>query len=102
VTDAEGLEQWLWVPLDEDRLLKPRSFDEEYFVELEIDGKEAALEFERSEPTEDKPYEPQIFLLSSGEIAPPFNAIIRQSFNDELLMLSVSAEGKIEIKADDI
>ncbi len=102
VTDAEGLQQWLWVPLDEDRLLKPRSFDEDYYIELEIDGKEAELEFQRTEPSEDKPYEPQIFLFSSGEIAPPFNATIRQSFNDERLMLSVSVEGKIEIKADDI
>ena len=102
VTDKEGLEQWRWVPLDEDRLLKPRSLDEDYVIELEIDGKEAELEYQRTEPTEDKPYEPQIFLLSSGEITPPFNATIRQSFNDEFLMLSVSAEGNIEIKADDI
>jgi len=102
VTDAEGLQQWLWLPLDEDRLLKPRNFGEDYFVELEIEGKQAELEYQRMEATEDKPYEPQIFLLSSGEIAPPFNATLRQSFNDELLMLSVSPEGKIEIKADDI
>ena len=87
---------------DQDRLLKPRNFGEDYFVELEIEGKQAELEYQRMEATEDKPYEPQIFLLSSGEIAPPFNATLRQSFNDELLMLSVSSEGKIEIKADDI
>jgi general secretion pathway protein H len=101
VVDEKGLQQWLWVPLDDDRLLKPRTFDDDYTIELVIDGKEAKLEYQRSEPDQDKPYEPQIFVFSSGEIGPPFNATIRQSFNDELLTLSVSAEGKIEIKAND-
>ncbi len=101
VVDKKGLQQWLWVPLDDDRLLKPRTFDDDYTIELLIDGKEAKLEYQRSEPDQDKPYEPQIFVFSSGEIGPPFNATIRQSFNDELLTLSVSADGKVEIKADD-
>jgi general secretion pathway protein H len=98
--DAKGLQQWLWVPLDDDQLLQPRTFGEDYAIELLIDGKEVKLEYQRTEPTEKKPYEPQIFLFSSGEVAPAFSAVLRQSFSDELLQVNVDTDGKVEIKAD--
>ena len=101
VVDDKGLQQWLWVPLDDDRLLKPRTFADDYTIELLIDGKEAKLEFQRGETAKDKLYVPQVFIFSSGEIAPPFSATIRQSFNDELITLSVTTDGKVEIKGDD-
>jgi general secretion pathway protein H len=100
-TDETGLQQWLWVPLDDDRLLKPRNLADDYSIELLIDNKEVKLEYQRAESSEKKPYEPQIFLFSSGEVSPPFSVNIRQSFNDEMLTVNVGVDGKTEIKADE-
>ena len=100
--DEKGQQEWLWVPLDNDRLLLPRNLSEDFAIELQLDGKETELEFQRSEPKKDKPYLPQVFVFSSGEIVPPFNATIRRVFSDEQLTLSVSADSKLEIMANEL
>jgi hypothetical protein len=110
--DEDGRQQWLWVPLDADRLLRPRDFGDEISVDLEIEGKEVILEFERNEEfmsgDKDKKadeaaagYQPQIFLLSSGDIEPPFNARIRTVYANKGVVVNVEPDGAIEIIHDE-
>jgi type II secretion system protein H len=114
--DEDGRQVWLWVPLDADRILKPRDFGDEISVDLEIEGKEIVLEFERSEDftadKQDEPekdndneaeegYQPQIFLLSSGDIEPPFNARIRAVYANKGVVLNVEPNGTIELVHDE-
>jgi len=96
--DEEGAIVWNWVPLDEDRLLRPRELGEEFSLDLLIENKEVDLEYERPDADE---YEPQVFLLSSGDLNPPFRVRLRPSYSAAALLLSVDADGVIEVTSDD-
>ena len=95
--DDEGRLFQRWVPLTEDRLLRPRDLGEDLTVDLELDDTEITLLYERDSEQE---YEPQIFLLSSGEIEPPFAARIRPSFESDGFLMSAATDGSIEITVD--
>ena len=99
--DEEGVQVWAWVPLDEDRLLKPRDLGEEISIELRIEGKELDIDFDRDDMEEDTEYQPQIFLFSSGDLAPPFEARFRPDFANTAVVLSVTPEGKTEVSFDE-
>jgi general secretion pathway protein H len=100
--DEDGLQVWVWTPLDDDALLKPRDLGEEFSIDVLIENKEIDLDYERKEDDdEENEYRPQIYLFSSGDIAPPFSARFRPSFSDHSVMLSVAADGAIEIALDD-
>jgi len=111
--DEDGRQIWLWVPLDADRILKPRDLGDEISIDLEIENKEIVLEFERSEDfsvdnedkeedgEEEEGYQPQIFLLSSGDIEPPFSARIRAVFANQGVVLNVEPDGTIEVVNDE-
>jgi general secretion pathway protein H len=94
----DGLLIWRWIPLEDDKLLKARDLGEDFAVELLIEGKEVDLDYE---PKEDEEYEPQIYLFSSGDLTPSFNARIRPSFSDHAILLTAEVDGKIEVKPDD-
>jgi general secretion pathway protein H len=94
----DGLLIWRWIPLEDDKLLKARDLGEDFAVELLIEGKEVDLDYE---PKEDEEYEPQIYLFSSGDLTPSFNARIRPSFSDHAMLLTAEVDGKIEVKPDD-
>jgi len=108
--DENNATIWAWTPLDADQLLKPRDVGEDISLDLEIDGKDVVLEFERKEDMADrtqdededeaiKPdaYKPQIFLLSSGDVEPEFVVRIRPSFEMEGILLEVDADGSTEL-----
>jgi general secretion pathway protein H len=94
----DGLLIWRWIPLEDDKLLKARDLGEDFAVELLIEGKEVDLDYE---PKEDEEYEPQIYLFSSGDLTPSFNARIRPSFSDHAMLLTAEVDGTIEVKPDD-
>jgi general secretion pathway protein H len=100
--DPELLEKgqlaWRWIPLEDDKLLRARDLGEEFAIDLIIEGKEVDLDYD---PKEDEEYEPQIYLFSSGDLAPPFSARIRPSFSDHAILLSAEIDGKTEVKPDD-
>jgi general secretion pathway protein H len=91
--DEDGNLIWVWLPLDEDRIFKSRDLSEDTAIDLEIEGKEVTLEYERD--TEET-YAPQIFLLSSGDIQPPFNVRVRPTYKAEGVMLEVNEFGAVE------
>ena len=96
--DEDGLPIWVWVPLDRDSIFKPRELAENIALEVEIDGKEVTLEFERD--TEET-YAPQIYILSSGDIQPEFIVRIRPAFSTAGIMLSVNEFGEVEETTDE-
>jgi general secretion pathway protein H len=96
--DEDGLQIWLWQPLDDDRLLKPRDLGEDYSVELIIEAKEVDLDYDRQEEEE---YRPQIFILSSGDVAPAFEVRMRPAFGDGAILLSVDNYGVTELTTDE-
>jgi general secretion pathway protein H len=100
--DEEGLQIWRWVPMDDDPLLKPRDLGEELSVELMIEGKEVDLDFSRDARNPDEEYQPQIFLFSSGDLAPPFEARFRTDFADKAILLSVTALAATEVSVDEL
>ena len=111
--DKNGGQAWAWLPLDNDQLLKPRDLGEDIRVELEIEGKEVLLKFERSEgifadedeedadADEAERYRPHIFLLSSGDVEPPFQVRLRRAFASRGIVLDVETEGTIEVIPDE-
>jgi general secretion pathway protein H len=99
--DEEGNKFWVWLPLDEDRLLRPRDLGEEISVELLIENRDVDLEFDRDSLKETELYQPQIFLFSSGDLTPPFTARFRPEFANTAVVLTVSPEGKTELSVDD-
>ena len=95
--DDDGRLFQRWVPLQDDRLLRPRDLGEDLTVDLELADTEITLLYE---PDTEEEYEPQIFLLSSGEIEPPFTARIRPSFESDGFLLSAATDGSIETSVD--
>jgi len=57
-----------WLPVENDRLLRPRDFAKGTELDLELEGREARL------AVVEEGYKPTLLLLSSGEIT-PFNAV---------------------------
>jgi general secretion pathway protein H len=110
-----------WVRLQGDPVLKSRSFDDGIELAIEIEGREVRLqtreefndqfanvetEADDSEDQidDDSPFRgrnseflPQIFIFSSGEISPPFEARMRREFQDLVLVLAAKPDGSLEI-----
>jgi general secretion pathway protein H len=99
--DEEGQQIWTWVPLEEDRLLRPRDLGEDIYVELIIEGKVVDLDYARADLNEEDIYQPQIYLFSSGDLLPPFEARFRPAFANTAILLSVTTELGTEVVFDD-
>lgn len=96
--DEEGVSGWVWVPLDQDRLLKPRDFGEDISLDLEIEDEEVTLDYERDT---EQTYTPQVFILSSGDITPAFMVRIRPTFASDGIKLAVDELGAVEMSRDE-
>jgi len=94
LTDEDGLRYQQWIPLQKDRIFRARNLGDELTVDLELDGEEITLLYERDSDTE---YEPQIFLLSSGDVEPPFTARLRPSFENAGMILEAAADGTLKV-----
>jgi general secretion pathway protein H len=92
-SDADGNLVWAWRPEIDDNFLRPRDLGEDITVDLELDGKEITLPFAASEKEN---YKPQVYLLSSGGLEPPFIVRIRPSFARDGVALGVSEDGTAE------
>jgi general secretion pathway protein H len=94
----KGEQIWIWVPLTGDAQFKTRDLGEDLSIDLEIEGEETSLLYEQDK---EEKYEPQIFILSSGDIEPPFIASIRPTFGGTGIILDVSETGEAKITRDD-
>ena len=101
--NEEGLLLWRWIPLEDDKLLKARDLGEEFSIDLIIEGKEIDLDYDRNDnkDDDDDEYVPQVYLFSSGDLAPPFSARFHPTFSDGAVLLTAAADGKIEVSPDD-
>jgi len=109
-----------WVRLQADRVLRSRTFDEGIELAVQIEGREVRLqtrdefndqfvetEEETKEAVDEEPgspfrgrnneFLPQIFIFSSGEISPPFEARMRREFQNLVLVLAAEPDGSLEI-----
>lgn len=99
LTDEDGLRYQQWTPLEDDRVFRSRGLGDSLTVDLDLDGEEITLLYERDSEAD---YEPHIFLLSSGDIEPPFTARLRQPFENEGLILQVKADGTQQVIAEGV
>jgi general secretion pathway protein H len=98
-TDDEGLRYQQWIPLQDDRMFRPRDLGDELTVDLDLDGEEITLLYERDNEEE---YEPHIFLLSSGDIEPPFSARIRPAFASEGFLIVATVDGELKVSTEGV
>lgn len=62
-----------WQPLDDDKLLRQRQLPENMEFELEIEQIEVLVEQASDDSNDEDRPDPQVFILSSGEITPEFS-----------------------------
>lgn len=62
-----------WQPLDDDKLLRQRQLPENMEFELEIEQIEVLVEIASEDSEDEDSPDPQVFILSSGEITPEFS-----------------------------
>lgn len=62
-----------WQPLEDDRLLRQRQLPENMEFELEIEQIDVLVEKQSEDSEDEDRAEPQVFILSSGEITPEFS-----------------------------
>jgi len=94
LTDAEGVPYTRWMVMDQDRIFRPRNLGEDISFDLDLNEEEVVLSYERDTREE---YEPQIFILSSGEIEPPFVTRIRPAFENTGFTLTADTDGTLDI-----
>jgi len=88
----------IWVRMTADEMFYPRQLDERLEMDLFIEDQQILLE--TGEPPAAEDYEPQIFLLSSGEIT-PFSVRFRPAFDNYGVLLEIKADGKASVSADE-
>ena len=94
-------ERGIWIIMTNDEMFMPRRLEEAVTVDLVIEDREIVLvipELNRKTDAVDENYEPQIFILSSGEIT-PFTASFKPEFDDNGYMLDISLDGKATVTA---
>jgi general secretion pathway protein H len=62
-----------WQPLEDDKLLRQRQLPENMEFELEIEQIDVLVEKQSDDSEDEDRAEPQVFILSSGEITPEFS-----------------------------
>jgi len=93
-----------WQPLDNDDLLRERQLPENMELELEIEQIDVLVE-EDSVDTDDKDDEkpdPQVFLLSSGEITPDFSVRLVMPGVETSYIVSGTINGEHKAEISDL
>lgn len=88
-----------WRVLTGQDILASREIPPVFQIELEIDGRAVALE--KSAEQVRKRYEPQLFLLSSGDVSDTFTIRFRERESGLAWRVAVGADGRPEVAADE-
>ncbi len=86
-----------WLPIEEDKLLRPRELPAGLSLRLRLEGREVVL---RPPPDRKKPRPPQIMLLSSGDLT-AFELTIEREDSDHESVINIKADGQLEVRAVD-
>lgn len=101
--EPENTDQSEWVVLSHEKLLGQRQLPEGILLELEIDGRLIVLDTkpydEDDEDDQDREYEPQIRIFSSGEVS-PFIVQLRRTFQNKGVRIAFDFDGAVEITKD--
>jgi len=89
-----------WQVMTQDDMFRPRSLEEDLLIELTLEDRAIELPEELPELKEDEEYQPQVYILSSGEIT-PFIARFREDFSSYGYVLSVQSDGKSKVLSDE-
>ena len=92
-----------WQPLDDDDLLRQRQLPENMELELEIEQIDVLVveDSANDEEDEDKP-DPQVFLLSSGEITPEFSVRLLMPGVETSYIVSGTVNGEHKAEISDL
>jgi general secretion pathway protein H len=87
--------EYTWQPLEGDKLLRERELPENMEFELEIEQIDVLIEEAKEPDDEDEETpDPQVFLLSSGEITPEFSVRLVMPGVDTSYIVSGSMNGE--------
>ena len=89
VLDAEKNEL---TAIEDDELLRPRTLPEGLSMKIDIEGDTVELG-----KTSEEENNARIFLLSSGEIIPPFEVSVSTKDDDKVYRLTGATNGKLEL-----
>lgn len=106
------MQEQQWIPVTEDKLLRPRILPEEMTMELEIDQQSVLLEssitkigevdkvgeVSKFDSDATRKFKPQIFLLSSGEISPVCSIRFSIPGLDPSYLVQVTDNGSLKIE----
>jgi general secretion pathway protein H len=87
-----------WRVLSGQDVLAGRALPPAFGFELDIEGRPVALE--KSAEQVRKRYEPQVFILSSGDVSDAFTVRIRDRESGDAWRVEVGIDGKVEVEPD--
>lgn len=87
--------QRAWLPPADDRLLQARSLPEPLLLELRVEDRPVVLEDDEDPELFDEP-EPQVMILSTGEIT-PFSVDILREDREGRMTLTAEIDGAMEV-----
>jgi len=93
-----------WLPLEKDKILRPRLLPSPLQLELFIEDTDVELDDKRPVPKEDETVAqllPHVFLFSSGEVYPDFTLQIRVPGESSKLSLQVNQLGEFSLHDED-
>jgi general secretion pathway protein H len=92
-----------WQPLEEDKLLRQRQLPENMELELEIEQIEVLVaEGSANDEDEEEKPDPQVFLLSSGEITPEFSVRLFMPGVETSYIVSGTVNGEHKAELSDL
>jgi general secretion pathway protein H len=89
-----------WLPIEYDQLFAPRALPEGLGFRLSLESKSVVLKpsaVDRTDPSDDKKYAPQILVLSSGDIM-PFDLQIEREREPALWRVAALPDGDLRIE----
>jgi general secretion pathway protein H len=92
-----------WVPIEDDRLFAPRSLPEGLGFRLWLESKAIVMKpdaVDRSDPSEDKKWPPQVLVLSSGDIL-PFELQIEREHQPAIWRVLSLPDGDVRLERRD-
>ena len=94
----------VWLPLDEDKLLRTRQLPEGMEFELAIEQIDVLIEKGTADEDEDdaEKLRPQVFLLSSGEITPEFSVRLAIPGVETSYIVSADINGEHKAEVSDL
>jgi general secretion pathway protein H len=99
VNDPADPRDDVWQPIDAKNVLAGRELPPGFRFELDIEGRAVALE--RSAEQVARRYEPQLFILSSGDISDAFTVRIREEESGAAWQLEVAIDGTTKVDREE-